>query len=392
MMAVESPFFLKNSKLEIKIMKIAIQAADLDNERIDGTRVYLLNVLKYLGKISSKDEFFIYHRNDFNPALEPADFFNYKIKKLGNFKLWTQTKFAFNIWRDQVDILWMPMHNLPFFRSKTLKATVTIHDLAFKKFPQTFPKRDLLKLNFLTDLAVNFSDKIIAVSESTRGDILKFYPKIKPEKIRVIYHGFDAELFQKKYPKEMEKTVLERYTLDSKKYFLYVGAIQPRKNLPVLIRAFEIFKEERGGDCKLVLAGGRAWCWEETLDLVEKSSWKKEIVLTEKISFEDLAILYRNARLFVFPSLYEGFGIPVLEAFASGVPAVVARNSSLTEVGGEAAEYFQSDQPSDLKEKLIGLITNEERQKELVAKGKEQLGKFSWEKCARETWDYLTEK
>ncbi|MEF3692047.1 MAG: glycosyltransferase family 1 protein [Candidatus Moraniibacteriota bacterium] len=373
-------------------MKIAIQAADLDNKRIDGTRVYLLNVLKYLGKISSKDEFFIYHRNDFNPALEPADFPNYKIKKLGDFKLWTQTKFAFSIRRDKPDILWMPMHNLPFLRRRALKTIVTIHDLAFKKFPRTFPKRDLLKLNFLTGLAVNFSDKIIAVSESTKADILEFYPKIKPEKIKVIYHGFDAELFQKNYPEESEKAVLERYALESKKYFLYVGAIQPRKNLPVLIRAFEMYKEEQGGDYKLVLAGGRAWCWEETLNLVKKSPWQKEIVLTDKIPFEDLAILYRHARLFVFPSLYEGFGIPVLEAFASRVPVVVAKNSSLTEVGGEAAEYFQSDQPSDLKEKISGLLENEELQKELVTKGESQLRKFSWEKCAQETWNYLTEK
>lgn len=370
-------------------MKIAIQAADLDNKRIDGTRVYLFNVLKYLGKISSQDDFFIYHRKDFNPALTPADFKNYNLKKLGSFNLWTQTKFAWNIWRDKVDILWMPMHNLPVLRRKNLKTIVTIHDLAFKNFPQTFPKKDLFQLNLLTDLAIKFSDKIIAVSQSTKRDILKFYPKIKAEKIKVIYHGFDGELFRHDFSTDEINTVLSKHDLKSKNYLLYVGAIQPRKNLKILIEAFELFKKENNFDLKLVLAGGKAWRWKGTLDAIEKSPQKENIILTGSVPFEDLAILYREAKIFVFPSLYEGFGIPILEAFASNIPIISADNSSLTEVGGDAVEYFKSDNPSELKEKIKKVLTNPDLQKEMVARGQLQLNKFSWEKCARETLEFI---
>lgn len=370
-------------------MKIAIQAADLDNKRIDGTRVYLLNVLKYLGKISSTDDFFIYHRKDFNPALTPPTFINYKLKKLGSFKLWTQTKFAWNIWSDKADILWMPMHNLPILKRSSLKTVVTIHDLAFKNFPQTFPKKDLIQLNLLTDLAVKFSDKIIAVSESTKRDIIKFYPKIKTDKIKVIYHGFDKELFQNNISSERINTVLEKYNLKNKHYLLYVGAIQPRKNLETLIRAFELFKKENDVDLKLVLAGGKAWRWQGTIEAIEKSSQKENIILTGSVPFEDLSILYAGAKIFIFPSLYEGFGIPILEALASNIPVISADNSSLTEVGGDAVEYFKSEDSVELKNKIEKVLNNQILQEELINKGRAQLEKFSWEKCAKETLEFI---
>ncbi|EKE22128.1 MAG: AprM [uncultured bacterium] len=372
-------------------MKIAIQAADLDNKRIDGTRVYLLNVLKYLGKISPEDEFIIYHKNNFNPELVPPDFPNYQVKKLKFFKLWTQTRLAWNIWKDKVDILWMPMHNIPLLRRKNLKTVVTIHDLAFKQFPHTFPKRDLFQLNFLTDLAVKRADKIIAVSQSTKNDILKFYPQIKEDKIRVIYHGFDGDLYRKRFDIELMNEVLRKYHLKPKKYLLYVGAIQPRKNLITLVKSFEIFKKENENSIKLVIAGGKAWSWEETIKAIETSSVKDSIILTGRIPFEDLSILQQNAAVFVFPSLYEGFGIPVLEAFAANVPVICARNSSLEEVGGEAVEYFESRDVKELAQKIFKVINNFGLQSEMIAKGRIQLNKFSWRKCAKETLEFIKE-
>lgn len=371
-------------------MKIAIQAADLDNGRIDGTRVYLLNVLKYLGKLSEKDEFFIYHKKSFNPELTPPNFSNYTIKKVSAPFLWTQTGFAWNIRKDKIETLWMPMHNIPFFRRKGMKTIVTIHDLAFKKLPETFPKKDLFKLNFLTDLAVKKADKIIAVSASTKKDILKFYPNISSESVKVIYHGFDAELFQKNFSEDKISEVLKNHELKAKSYILYVGAIQPRKNLKTLIRAFEIFKEENAdSNLKLVLSGGKAWSWKETMEVLEKSPQKDNIILTDKVPFDELAVLYRNASLFVFPSLYEGFGIPVLEAFASKIPVIVSENSSLPEVGGDGAEYFNGSDAKDLSFKIKKILEDEALRDEMIRKGEEQLKKFSWEKCARETLEFL---
>jgi len=238
-------------------MQIAIHASDLDHNRVDGTRVYLLNLLKNFGKIDEKDSFFIYHQNDFNPQLEPPIFANYSIKKSSFPALWTQTAFAFEILRDKPDVLWMPVHNIPLLKKRELKTVVTVHDLAFKIFPEYFTKKDLIKLNRLSDMAIKKSNKIIAVSQSTKKDILKFYPEISEKKIAVIHHGFDAGIFQKKYSAEITDELLKKYNLlastheddcsstrsgKSKSYLLYVGAIQPRKNLEVLISAFEKVK------------------------------------------------------------------------------------------------------------------------------------------------------
>ena len=393
-------------------MKIAIQAADLDNDRIDGTRIYLLNLLRHFGKISPDDEFLIYHRKNFNPELTPPELENYKIKKADFPFLWTQTRFAWEIWKDNPDALWMPMHNLPAVKRNNLKTIVTIHDLAFKYFPGHFPKKDLFKLNFLAGQAIKNADKIIAVSQSTKKDILKFYPKIKEEKIKVIYHGFDAELFHRQFPKEKTNNILTNYKISAQggpasgwqttclagrqaNYLLYVGAIQPRKNLETLIKAFELYKKGLRiknyelRDLKLVLAGGKAWMWESTIEKIKKSPFKKDIILTGKTSFEDLAVLYKNAGIFIFPSLYEGFGIPILEAFASGVPVICARNSSLLEVGGKAAEYFKGSDAEELCGKIEKVLSDKELRNSMVVKGKKQIEKFSWEKCARETLEWI---
>jgi len=369
-------------------MKIAIHVADLDSERIDGTRVYIHNILDNLGSMYPQDDFLVYHKGDFNPKLALKKFPNYEIKKNSFPVSWTQTAFAFDLWKDAPDALWMPMHNLPFFRRRNLRTVVTIHDLAFKIFPEHFPKKDLRKLNFLTDYAVKNSDRIIAVSESTKRDILKFYPRIKEEKIKVVYHGFDSEIFQKEISSDESVQTLSKFKIQNSKFILYVGAIQPRKNLPVLIEAFEKIKKEKP-DLKLVLAGDKAWMWEETMEKIEKSPCKKDIIITGYVSFGDLAILYRNAEIFVFPSLYEGFGIPLLEAFASGTPVVSANNSSLSEIGGDGALYFDAENPEQLRKKIIQIMDDGKLRNLMIEKGKERAKYFSWEKCAGETMEFI---
>ncbi|HAR99846.1 MAG: Glycosyl transferase group 1 [Candidatus Moranbacteria bacterium GW2011_GWC2_37_73] len=381
-------------------MKIAIHCADLDHKRIDGTRVYLYNMLKNFGILDKKDVFEIYHRSDFNPRLTPPTFSNYAVKKLSFPFLWTQTCFAWKLLFDKPDVLWMAVHNAPIVRRKNLKVVVTIHDLAFKIFPQYFPKKDLTKLNILSDLAIKNADRIIAVSQSTKKDILKFYPQVSSEKITVIHHGFDTQLFQNKVSQEELEKVLATYNLypvksdevgakqfngvKPKTYLLYVGAIQPRKNLGVLIEAFEKIKINNP-ELKLVFAGAPAWQYEDTLEKISQSKFSGDIIVTGTIPFSDLPVLYQNAAAFVFPSLYEGFGIPVLEAFASGTPVILANNSSLPEVGGEAALYFETESSDNLAGCLERVLTDKDLSATMIQKGKSRAANFSWEKCAQIT-------
>ncbi len=370
-------------------MKIAIQASDLDAQRIDGTRVYILNLLKYFGVLDKKTDFLIYHKDKFNSELTPPTLNNYHFFKIKFPFFWTQLRFCWAINREKPAILWMPMHNIPLLRNKKIKTIVTIHDLAFKYFPEMFTWKERWKLNFLARLAIRKSDGIITISEASKRDILKFYPQLKAEKIKVIYHGFDREVFSQKRDLAQESVLKNKLQIQGD-YLLYVGAIQPRKNLAVLIEAFEKIKATAQYEkLQLVLAGEKAWLWKSVWEKIEKSAYKKDIITPGRINFKELGHLMRGATIFVFPSLYEGFGIPLLEAMASRVPVICARNSSLPEVAGSAALFFEGDNSLELKKQIENILNNEELRRELIEKGEARIKEFSWQKCAQETLTYL---
>lgn len=375
-------------------MRIAINAADLDHLRIDGTRIYIQNILKNFGLRSHEDHFLIYHKNKFNPELIFPVFDNYSIKKLPFPFYWTQTRFAWEIFRTRPDVLWMPMHSLPYLRSKKTKTVVTIHDLAFKFFPQFFNKKDLRRLNFFTDYAVRNADRLIAVSNSTKKDILKLYPALHEEKIKVIYHGYDKDSFNENISGEEMNEVKSRYGLPASpagrrvsRYVIYVGALQPRKNLDVLVDAFEsLRRDESYKDIGLVIAGDLGWMYKDFLKRIENNP---AITAIGKFETRDLPMLLRGAEALIFPSLYEGFGLPALEAMACGVPVVAADNSSLAEIVGEAGILFDAYSRDNLAKSLIKILESDKLRDDLRQKGLERVKDFSWEKCAEETLEWI---
>lgn len=369
-------------------MRIAVQSSDLDRERIDGTRVYLKELLKRFGELDTQNIFYLYHQGEFNPALAPLPLRNYKIQECPFPVAWMQTRFAWEMFRSKPEKLFLPVQAAPFFVPRAIEVIVTIHDLAFKRYPKTFTKKDLWKLNILLDRAVHRADKLIAVSQSTKNDLLQFFPYLSPEKIQVIHHGFDGEFFGTRLPQEIIARTLKTYQLQVGSYVLYVGALQPRKNLVRLIDAFNVAKASMF-EMKLVLAGESAWLTEDILRARDESPYKEDIILTGRVSFEALRVLYQGARFLAFPSLYEGFGLPILEAFASGIPVLTAGNSSLREVAGRAALYVNAESTADIAEKLEYLWSESELRDELVARGTRQLQNFSWERCARETLEYI---
>lgn len=369
--------------------KIAIHCTELNQQRIDGTRVYLSRLLHYFHQLNSQDQFLLYHKGKFNPELEPPKARNYTFKNLNSsFSFWTQTKFAWEIFKEKPDVLWMPVQDLPVFRREKIKTFVTAHDLAFKLFPETFPKKDLQKLNLLADYSFQNADKIIAVSKTTKNDLLRFYPKIKEENIKVIHHGFDTNFWQENLKEREVAKILKKYNLEKQEYLISVGAIQPRKNLSFLIKVFEKVKKNYP-NLKLVLAGGNGWLCDEIFETAKKSLFSSDIVFTNMISFEVMRILLQNSKLAIYPALYEGFGIPVLESMASGIPTICANNSSFLEVGGEAVCFFETNDFEDCKEKIEGILKNFDLQNKMRERGLRQVKDFSWEKCARETLDFL---
>jgi len=368
-------------------MKIAINAADLDHSRIDGTRIYIQNLLKNFGLEDTRDRFLIYHKNDFNPQLGFPKFANYEIVKKPFPFWWTQTRFAWEMLKEKPNVLWMPMHSLPFFRSKKTKTVVTIHDLAFKFFPDHFPKKDLRRLNFFTDFAVAHTDRIIAISNSTKKDLLKIYPKISADKIKVIYHGYDKDLFHENISREQILKINTKYKIQNTRYIIFVGTIQPRKNIEGLLEAFEMLKcSEKHKDLGLVIAGCSGWLAE---NIVEKIKNTPGAIMTGNFETKDLPALIAGAEIFVLPSLYEGFGLPVLEAMACGTPVAAADNSSLSEIAADAGLLFDPYSSEKMADALLEILENEKMRDNLREKGFERAKKFSWEKSARETLEWI---
>ncbi|MBU2025226.1 glycosyltransferase family 4 protein [Patescibacteria group bacterium] len=373
-------------------MKIAIDAADLCDKRIDGTRIYIKNVLDHLGHLSPADNFFIYSKGRLNPALKFKKYSNYTIRCSSAPFFWTQLKFPFELKKDKPDVLWMPLQTVPYLIPSDLKVVVTIHDLAFKIFPHHFPAKDCFLLNLFTKKAIKQAAKIIAVSKNTKQDIIKYY-QAPASKIQVIYHGFNRKIFNPKTAQNPAaiKKIKNKFKI-KKDYLLYVGAIQPRKNLSVLLKAFETVKENQSGrELSLVLAGPRAWLNQIVFKQIQSCRFASDIIFTGPFKTRELPGLLGAARAFVFPSLYEGFGIPVLEAMASGTPVISSDNSSLPEVGGGAPQYFNAQNSSELAAIIKNVLDSPGLQKSMRQKGLEQARKFSWEKCAKLTSQILTD-
>ncbi len=369
-------------------MKLAIQASDLDHARIDGTRVYVAELLKRFGALSPATDFLLYHKGNFNPALAPPKLANYSEVSLPFPYAWMQTRFAWEMLRSHPDRLFLPIQAAPVVLPRGMIVTATIHDLAFRRFPETFPKSHLWKLNFMLETAVRQADRLIAVSESTKHDLLEFFPSLDEKQVHVVHHGFDADFFGARLSHEEIDETLRRHALQRGSYALYVGALQPRKNLVRLIEAFNAVKEVIP-EMRLVLAGEPAWLSDGILAAREASRYKNDIVLTGRVSFADLRALYQGARLFAFPSLYEGFGLPILEAFASGVPVLTADNSSLREVAGEGAVYVDALDRDSIAEKLKALWLDETLRQTCIDRSTVELKRFSWDKTARETLEII---
>ncbi len=369
-------------------MKIAIQVSDLDQSRIDGTRVYIRELLERLGSDSRGCVFELYHQEGFHPDLKPKLYPSYQEKKIPFPWAWMQTRFVWELFRHTPDKLFLPIQAAPFLLPRRVEVTATIHDLAWKKFPETFSWWDRFKLDVHLAHVVKRADKLIAVSESTKNDLERYFPEIQSGKICVIHHGFDARFYGERVGDDEIEKELGGYGLERGEYILYVGALQPRKNLVRLIKAFAILKE-RSPEAKLVLAGEVAWLAEDILETRMKSVYREDILLLGRVSFGTLRILYQGARLVAFPSLYEGFGLPILEAFASKVALLTADNSSLREVAGKGALYCQGENVEDIAMNLEELWQSQALREELVAKGIEELTRFSWEACSRKTLDFL---
>ncbi|MDR0412070.1 MAG: glycosyltransferase family 4 protein [Treponema sp.] len=260
------------------------------------------------------------------------------------------------------------------------KKIVTIHDLAFRRFPETVRAKTKYMLKWGLAKAIKRADRIIAVSEWTKREILRFY-RYPAERIDVVYNGVDPCVYRTMLdPMDIERVRKRRCIPES--YILYLGTIEPRKNLERLIKAYSLLKSKHPDSPALVLAGKKGWCYERIIQAYEESAARESIIWIGYVAEEEKPFLLAGAIFFCFPSLYEGFGMPILEAFACGTPVLTANNSSLAEIAGDAAFFVDALSIQDICDKLEQMYINVDVRANLRQKGLERVKQFSWEKSA----------
>jgi glycosyltransferase involved in cell wall biosynthesis len=368
-------------------MTIGFDVSDLSTGRADGTTRYTFELAKRLPLLALDTQWRM-----LAPSAAPADFpseilSHPAVKWIASPwpKYWTQLRMPFAVYQQEIDVLFMPIQQIPYIRPKKMKTVAVIHDLAIHEYPEQFRRKDWLLLHVFSAYVARQADQIIAVSRATAHDIARFYGREK--NVHVVHHGVDHQRFR---PVRQDVAgswaeLMAHYPKLHKPYVLYVGQIQPRKNLIRLVEAFEqLYAHEH--DLQLVIAGSHGWLQESIVRRIEKSPARDAIVLTGRVTDDFLPALYHHADVFVLPSLYEGFGLPILEAMACGTPVVTSTASCMPEITGEAAILVD---PLSSEAIAAGVQEARRNRKTLIHKGLTHAQHFTWDTTAKATMQIL---
>ncbi len=371
-------------------MKIGIDIRLIGKKRT-GDEVVFFNLVKNLARINPEHNFELFTDIVDKEILQEISQ-DLGIEGKNNFKiisLPTKNKFSWNFWTlpkylktNPVDT-YLTQYITPFFVPRSVKIVTIIHDISFNFFPQFIKFSDLIFLKTLIPLSLRRADKVIGVSKFTRAEIIKFY-KVGPEKVDYIYDAISDDFLKGEVSLEEKERVKKKYKLPEK-FILYLGTLQPRKNIPHLIEAFARIKD-RLENVKLVVCGDlKAHNCDSAIERnVVVDNLENDVLFPGFIDEKDKVVVFAQARVFVFPSLYEGFGIPPLEAMSQGVPVLAADIPSLREIVGDGALYVDPNKVEDFAEMLYNLDKDEELRRRLIQSGKARISFFSWEKSARQ--------
>ncbi len=353
-------------------MIIAVDCGVLgvSDERLKvGVYHFVYNLIKAISALDKENQYFLYSFFPIEKTVLSQFGKNFKNKVLLPQKGWLTLRLSLEFWLHKPDIFLGLSQALPLYHPK--RNIIYIYDLAFELYPK-FYKESFKRLSRQTKFAAKYSDQIVAVSKSTKNDLVRLY-KANPAKIKVIYHGVD-----------------ERYKLSlSKKkvgvpHFLFVGSYKPSKNIPNIIKAFNLFIKSFNAPYQLVLAGSNYWGDSDIAKLIRDLDLGSKVKIAGFVPEDDLPKLYRGATAFVSPSFYEGFGMPFLEAMTCGVPVIASSCGSIPEIVGNAALLVNPDDINELKEAMMKVATDEKLRNQMVTKGLKQAEKFSCQKSARE--------
>ncbi len=372
-------------------VQVGIDASRAVRARRTGTERYSLEIIRHLLALpeAAGHRFRLYAQTQ--PPVTPEQPFwgdpRVEVCVLPARRLWTHTALAWEVARRRPDVLFVPSHVIPFLPPVLLPpAVVTLHDVGYRRFPAAHTASQRLYLDISTRWSSSVARQVIAPSQATAQDLTRFYAT-PAAKIQVIYEA--AEIYRGDAENAEKNSALPpripRLRGEKTPYALYVGTIQPRKNLARLIDAYALLVQRHGIDWDLVIAGGRGWLGDQFQSQVAGLGLGERVHFPGYVADEALPALWRGALFFAFPSLYEGFGLPVLEAQEMGVAVMTSNNSSLPEVAGDAALLVDPNDVEAIADAMLRLSRDEALRQELIAKGYENVNRFSWEKAARET-------
>lgn len=357
-------------------------AIDARKWRDYGIGTYVRNLVRHLARIDRETTYFLFCDAADVPTLRDlAENFVPVVDESPGYSLREHLTIPFKLKRLGVELLHEPHYVLPLLTPT--RSVVTIHDCIHLLFPQYLPSRMALGYaKFMMGQAIRRSVTVFTVSEASRQDILRFYPDAQGERVQVVPNAIDPNLIENPGEEEIER-VRERYQIRGR-FVLYAGNIKPHKNLDRLIAAFGLLKQRSGlEDVKLLIIGDEIHKYGSLRRAVESAGVRQDVRFFGFVPDSTLAALYRLASVFAFPSLYEGFGLPPLEAMACGAPVVTSRISSLPEVVGDAALLVDPYSVEAIADGLARVLEDEALRSELIARGRLRAASFSWERSVK---------
>lgn len=373
-------------------MLIGIDGSRAFLKQRTGIEEYSYQVIKHLRDKLDDSQVILYikHNQKIDFELPRA----WSVKKLWSPRLWTQVRLSLELLFYPVDVLFVPAHTVPIIHPKN--TIVTIHGLEYEFVPEGYSWWERIYMRTVIKNSCHWAKKVIAVSKNTRQDLVNLY-KVPEEKIEVIYEGYEKNLSFRAERSKVEESNSENSSRsldyardDNAKYLLFIGRLEERKNILGIIEAFEILKEKYKIPHKLVLAGKFGYGEWEIHQKLKNINCSQDIILPGYVSEKEKWELLKNADVFLFPTFYEGFGLPVLEAQSVGVPVVASNVSSIPEITNGSALLADPTAPEFIAKLAYDLISNEELRSGIIKKGHENIKRFSWAKCAAEISKLLT--
>jgi len=364
-------------------MRFAIDATSIPRQ-MAGAGVYTCNLIRAVAAVDRENEYVVFTKDgafdDLNRDEPLFRTVHVSTRSRPARLLWEQLALPVHLRRRKIDVLHSPHHTAPLVVAGC-RRVITFHDLTFFILPERYPRSRLMYFRAVSRIGARVADALICPSQAVRDDIVRIL-RVRPEKVRPIAEAAAPE-FQPIKDKAALERLRTRYALPER-FILSVGSLEPGKNRAALLKAYAGLRK-RGLEQKLVVAGQRAWKYEDDLALVEELGLEGKVLFTGYVPPEEMPALYNAAELFVFPSLYEGFGLPVIEAMACGVPVVASNLSAIPEVAGEAALLVDPRDVEQLCDAMARVLGDERLQEEMRRRGLERAQGFSWERAARET-------